>query len=302
MKPTEYPPPRQPGIVIHATLIFALAALATFGAWRAFESDVGLALTLFGLLAGAAFIPLPILAYRLYALTQANYTLDRDTLSLYWGLRLERIPVSDVEWVRPIANLTSPLPLPWFRLPGAVLGVRRHPDLGPVEFLAANSKKMLLVATARRVFAISPNNPAAFVQDFQRAIEMGSLAPAPAQSLYPAFVIAQAWESSLARYLWLVGLFLNIGLLIWVSLLIPTLPLVPLGFQPYGGPLELVAAARLILLPIVSVFLFAVGWTAGLYFYRREEQRILAFILWASSALTALLFLLAVLFIVTTPI
>ena len=302
MKPTEYPPPRQPGAAIHAILILTLAILSAFGAWRAFESGVSLTLTLFSLLAGAAFIPLPILVYRLSALMRANYTLDRDTLSLSWGLRIERIPVSDVEWVRPLTDLTSPLRLPWFCLPGAVLGVRRHPDLGLVEFLASNRKKILLVANARRVFAISPKDPAAFVQDFQRAIEKGSLAPASAQSLYPTFVIAQAWESSLARFLWLAGLFLNVGLLIWVSLLIPTLPGVPLGFQPYGGPLEPVAGTRLILLPILSVFLSAIGWIAGLTFYRREGQRILAFSLWTSSALTSLLFLLAVLFIVTTPI
>lgn len=302
MNPAAYPPPRQPGIAIHASLILTLAVIATLGTWRAFESEVGLNLTLSVLLAVAAFIPLPILAYRLYALMRANYTLDRDTLSLYWGLRVEHIPVSDVEWVRPIADLASPLPLPWLRLPGSLLGVRRHPDFGAVEFLAANKKKILLVATARRVFAISPNNPAAFVQDFQRAIEMGSLEAAPAQSLYPTFVIARAWESSLARYFWLAGLFLNIGLSIWVSLLIPALPRVSLGFQPSGAPLEPVAGVRLILLPILSVFFFIISWLSGLYFYRREGQRALAFILWAASALTALLFLLAVLFAVTTPI
>ncbi len=302
MNPAAYPPPRQPGIAIHASLILTLAVIATLGTWRAFESEVGLNLTLSVLLAVAAFIPLPILAYRLYALMRANYTLDRDTLSLYWGLRVEHIPVSDVEWVRPIADLASPLPLPWLRLPGSLLGIRRHPDFGPVEFLAANKKKILLVATARRVFAISPNNPAAFVQDFQRAIEMGSLEAAPAQSLYPTFVIAHAWESTLARYFWLAGLFLNIGLSIWVSLLIPALPRVSLGFQPSGAPLEPVAGVRLILLPILSVFFFIISWLSGLYFYRREGQRALAFILWAASALTALLFLLAVLFAVTTPI
>jgi len=42
--------------------------------------------------------------------------------------------------------------------------------------------------------------------------------------------------------------------------------------------------------------------TAGLYFYRWDKQRPLAFIVWASSALCALLFLMAVLFIVTAPI
>jgi hypothetical protein len=302
MKPAAYPPPRQPGVILHAILILALSAVVGISAWSAFNAVAELMLTLFGLLAAAGFIPLPFLIYRLYALIQANYSLDRETLSLTWGLRVERIPVSDVEWVRPVSDLTSPLRLPPFCLPGALLGVRRHKDLGLVEFLAANRKKMLLVATARRVFAISPNDPAAFVRDFQHAIEMGSLTPETGQSLYPTFLIAKAWDSALARYLWLAGLFMNVGLLIWVSMLIPALPLVALGFQPYGSPLEPVAGARLIMLPLLSVFLFAISWIAGLVFYRRPGQRPLAFILWASSALTALLFLLAVMFIVTTPI
>jgi uncharacterized membrane protein len=58
----------------------------------------------------------------------------------------------------------------------------------------------------------------------------------------------------------------------------------------------------LILLPLVSTSLFVAGLIAGLFFYREEKQRPLAMIVWASSALTSLLFLLAVLFIVTTPI
>jgi hypothetical protein len=45
-----------------------------------------------------------------------------------------------------------------------------------------------------------------------------------------------------------------------------------------------------------------VGWVAGLYFYRWEKERVLAFIVWGSSMLSSLSFLIAVLFIVTTPV
>jgi hypothetical protein len=48
--------------------------------------------------------------------------------------------------------------------------------------------------------------------------------------------------------------------------------------------------------------MYAAGVTAGLYFYRWEKQRPLALVVWASSSLCAVLFLMAVLFIVTTPI
>jgi hypothetical protein len=262
---------------------------------------MGMNLSLFALLAATAFFPLPFLVYRLYALTRANYILDRDKLTLLWGLRVEQIPVSDVEWVRPESDLVAPLPRPWLRLPGSILGTRRHPDLGPVEFIASDADNLLIVATARRIYAISPADAATFLQNFQRAIEMGSLTPAPAQSVYPSFVVAQAWESLLARYLWLAGIFVNVGLLLWVSLMTQSLGPVPFGFLPSGEPAAAVPAVRLIALPLGSIFFFVIGWLTGLAFYRRPEGRPVAIVVWAGGLASSVLFLLAVMFLVTTP-
>ncbi len=296
----SFPPPRQPGLIIHLLLILLLAIVGGMGLWLAMQTGLGVTLTLSILLAAAALFPIPFLVYRLSALTRATYSLDRDKMTLAWGLRLEQIPISDVEWVRP-AELAAPLPKPWLRLPGSVLGMRRHPDLGPIEFLASDAGHLLLVATARRIFAISPADAAAFTQAFQRAIEMGSLVSAPPRSIYPSFVIAQAWESLLARYLWLASLFINIGLLLWVSLMAQSLGNVPLGFLPSGEPAATVPAARLILLPIASLILFVLGWGTGLILYRQPERRAAAQALWVGGLVTALLFLLAVMFIVITP-
>jgi hypothetical protein len=228
--------------------------------------------------------------------------LDRDSLELRWGLRDEDIPLTDIEWLRPASDLTTPLRLPWLPLPGAVLGLRRHPDLGLIEFLAADRKNLLLVATSKRVYAISPAEAAKFAQTFARSVEMGSLIRAEAKSVYPSFIFTQAWNNMVARFLWLIGLFLNIGLVIWVAMTIPTLNQVTLGFSPSGTPLTPSPATQLILLPIISAFLFLTGLFAGLYFYRWETHRVLAIIIWASGAITSLSFLLAVLFIISTPV
>ena len=80
----------------------------------------------------------PVFGYRAYALLRADYYIDRDSLAMLWGLRVEDIPLTDIEWVRPASDLTNPLVLPRFRLPGAILGTRRHPDLGLVEFIASD--------------------------------------------------------------------------------------------------------------------------------------------------------------------
>jgi hypothetical protein len=233
---------------------------------------------------------------------RADYILDRDSLEIRWGLRDEDIPLTDIEWMRPASDLSTPLRLPWLPLPGAVLGLRRHPDMGVVEFLAADSKNLLLVATSKRVYAISPANAAKFAQTFARTIEMGSLLPAEAKSVYPSFIFSRAWGNPLARFLWLAGLFLNVGLAVWVMLTIPTLNQVTLGFAPSGAALPPSPASQLILLPVISSTLFLAGLFSGMYFYRLETHRILALILWASSALSGLLFLLAVLFIISTPV
>ena len=302
MNDGHYPPPKRFGLLVHTILALLMVGLSGWGIWNLTFATVGPNFVIFLLDALLALVPLPLFLYRAYALTRADYILDRDSLELRWGLRDEDIPLTDIEWLRPASDLTTPLRLPWLPIPGAVLGLRRHPDLGVVEFLAADSRNLLLVATSKRVYAISPTNAARFAQTFARTIEMGSLLPAEAKSVYPSFIFSRAWDNPLARFLWLAGLFLNVGLVIWVMLTIPTLNQVSLGFAPSGAALPPSSASQLILLPIISSFLFLVGLFAGMYFYRWETHRILALLLWASSALSALLFLLAVLFIISTPV
>ena len=302
MTPADYPPPRRRGRNLHILLTLVLAALVSILSVLASRQPLGLFFIGLIALAVLAFIPIPILVYRIYSLARANYHLDRDQLTLTWGLRSEQIPVSDIEWVRPLSGMPRPFPLPFLRLPGALLAVRRHPDLGPVEFLASDEKSLLLVATSGRVFAISPESPDVFLQDIQHAIEMGSLSPAFPKSVYPSFVVAQAWDSALARYLWLAGFFVNIGLLAWVSLMAPSLGHVSLGFLPSGAARPASPGLTLVLLPVVSILFYLVGWGAGLLIYRREDRRPMAYILWTSGLISSLLFMLAVLFILITPV
>ncbi len=296
-----FPPSKRPGLLVHGVLLATLAAAATWAFINLSRQTLGLEFAVYLLLGLIAFAPLPLLAYRAYALFRAQYVLNRDSLELRWGLRDENIPLMDIEWVRPVDDLTYPLSAPPSALPGAVLGLRRHRDLGIVEFLASERRKLLLVATARRVYAISPADPVEFTQTFSRAVELGSLSTATAKSVYPSFVLAQAWQSGLVRYLWLAALFLNIGLIVWTSLLIPSLSEVTFAFGPNRSG-SAVPSTQLVILPLLSALLALIGWGAGLYYYRWEKERVLAVVIWASSALMSLLFLIAVLFIITTPV
>jgi len=298
----HFPPAKRFGLLLHGVILILLAGASTWGFTNLTSAQVGPGFVSFLLTGILAFAPIPFLGYRAYALFKADYYIDRDSLAILWGLRVEDIPLTDIEWVRPASDLTNPLSLPRFRLPGGVLGTRRHPDLGAVEFIASSTRNLILIATSKHVFAISPRDAASLVRTFARATELGSLTPTEAKSVYPAFVITQAWESPAARFLWMTGLLLNLGLVAWVGLLIPSLGQVPFGFNPLGVPNETAPSFRLILLPLISALMFITGLLAGLYFYRWDRERPLAFIIWLSSTLCALLFLMAVLFLVTTPV
>jgi PH (Pleckstrin Homology) domain-containing protein len=295
-----FPPSKRSGLVFHGILLTLLILFSSWGFINLLRQPVGLNFVIFLLIGLIAFAPLPLLGYRAFALFRAQYILNRDSLELRWGLRDEEIPLMDIEWVRPIGDLAYPLRLPSPSIPGAILGLRRHRDLGIVEFIASERRNLLLVATSKRVYAISPADPAEFTQTFSRASELGSLSSAKPKSIYPSFVLARAWESGLVRYLWLAALFLNIGLIVWTSLLIPALARVSFGFGA-NRIAEAVPSSQLVILPLLSAFLALAGWAAGLYFYRWEDQRVLSVIIWASGALTSLLFLIAVLFIISNP-
>jgi hypothetical protein len=296
-----FPPSKRNGLILHGIMLVLLAAAAGWGFSNLFRAGGGLNFVVYLLIGLIGFAPIPLIGYRAYALFRAEYILDRDSLELRWGLRDEDIPLSDIEWVRSMQDLTQPLSLPPMPMAGAILGLRRHRDLGLVEFIASDRKNLLLVATAKRVYAISPADPVEFTQTFVRAVELGSLTPAKPKSLYPSFLLTQAWQSGLVRFLWLAALFLNIGLIVWISLLIPLFSKIAIGFRPDRTP-DAVPSFQLVILPLVSTFLALADWAAGLFFYRWGNQRILSVIIWAFGALTSLLFLIAVLFIVTTPI
>ena len=298
----HFPPPKRRGLIVHGAIILVLTIVAVIAFINLSRADVGPAFLISLLVGLFTFAPIPLFVYRAYSLLRADYYMDRESLAINWGLRVENIPLTDIEWIRSINDLTRPLVLPALSLPGGLLGVRRHPDLGVVEFLASDPNKLLLIATAKRIFVISPEDPGSLSQTFARATELGSITPVEARSVYPSFIVTQAWTSGLARYLWLTALFLNLGLFIWASLIIPSTPRVALGPQFVGSALETVPSSQLIVFPLASLLLSVGGWIAGLYFFRWDRERVLAFIVWGSSTLTSLLFLLAVLFIVTTPV
>lgn len=291
-------PARNPGLPIQIILVLIVLGGAGFLLYLVFQQSGGLTLIL--LLTGALILLalVPLLAYRAYALLHANYDLERNGLRIRWGLRTLDIPLSEVEWVRPADDLQTPLKLPLFSLPGAVLGKSQHPDLGEVEFIASSTTNLVIVACMDRIIALSPEEEQEFVQKFNRTIEMGTLSPIQPQSLEPAVFLRSVFSDRLARVTIPTGFGLWFILLVLVNITIPNRSTISLGYDTLGLPLEPVAASRLLILPVIGVFLYTICLIGGAYFYRKEPTRPVSQMLWIGGILPSVLFLITTLFFV----
>lgn len=238
-----------------------------------------------------AFIPVPLIIYRMLSLLRAKYVIDREGLHIQWGLRTEDIPMADIEWTRSIHDIAFEIPFPPLSVPGAVLGTRSHRDLGPIEFIASEREPLLLIAVRDRIFAISPGDQSAFLDAFQRSAEMGSITPLEGKSSRADFLVGTLFADKLARGFIFTGVVLSVGLLILTTFIIPTRDTVPLGFTPGGQAPEVSPSERLLLLPVLSLFTLVADVGLGAYLFRKKGLRIASYFAFASSLITPLSFL-----------
>jgi hypothetical protein len=296
--PTDFPPPRRTGVIVQTVLAIVFGFTSGAAIWRATQEQGGLNFALLLLLSILLLFPLGISLYRAYALVGGMYSLERDGLRLRWGLRAEDIPLPQIEWVRPASDMGFRIPLPFGALPGGILGTRVVEGLGPVEYVASDFSRMLLIATPEKIFVISPASPNAFLRAFQNSIELGSLSPLPSRTALPATFFRRVFSDRLARVLILSGLAFTVTLFVMVSLLIPGLSVVALGFDSQGQPLGTTSAEWLLLLPVLATFTYVTDLLGGMFFYRRPENQPMAYLLWSGGVILPVLLMVALAFLI----
>jgi len=286
----RFQPPRLLGALLGLVLLTLTAAAAALGVIRL--GSIGFSAWI------AAWIALPLLgvpaalviAYRLFGLLSASYHLDRDGFRLRWGLAIEHVPLSEVLEVRipePGEAHLRPGRGVWW--PGCLIGHRSVEGLGLVEFFATTGPDgMLLLQLEDRWLAISPADRDGFRQAYIDVVRMGSLEHIAALRLRPDFLFNRVWSDRWARGLVLAGLALCVLLLGFLAFQASVLPAqVPFGFDPYGAPEALVSPTRLLLLPLIAGLCWLTDLVIGLWLYRNDDQRLLAYGLWTTAVLVA---------------
>lgn len=170
---------------------------ATLGRWRAAASPGGLIgiliiiLSVLGaggailVLAGVASVPLPTpvigvaavlftvvavgAAYLVYGYTTIGYAFGDDVLEIRWAGRRYPIDLASVTYIGPAIEVLEERPGRWQRFwPGYYVGVRQE-KVGPVRVVATLPlRRQLLISTDTEHFAISPERPVLFVEEYGR--------------------------------------------------------------------------------------------------------------------------------------
>lgn len=290
-----FEPVRKKGLILHGIAVVILMLIAAGSILSAVNWVQGNVFVLLMLVALISLVLLPWILYRGVALLNARYILGRDGLKIRWGLRSEDIPVTSVEWVRPARESGFVVPLPVLQWPGAVLGSRYVQGLGNVEFIASDADSLILITTPDKVYAISPLDGRYFESSFQRTLEMGSLSPLTSRSARPIAFLQSVWSDGMARILLVTSLVLAVLLWIITGFVIANHAQLPLGYTNQGLPIEMIRSEQMLLLPVVNSFILVMDLSLGLYFFRRLDENLVAYLLWIGASLTSILLMIAVL-------
>lgn len=289
----DFVPPRRLGLSLGAAWLGLLLAAAGLGLVRLGEALISPMVLLW---ISLPLIGLPLAAlvvYRMYGLATAAYRLDRDGFSLRWGLAREQVPLEAIVGLQRADEADVPgLPSPGLWWPGCLVGSRgANGDALEYFCTRSGSGALLLTTSLGKRLVISPPDLDGFRQAFRQATRMGSLEAIPARSERPDFLIGRLWSDRAARALILAGSLVPLLLLGYLGLRAPGLPaLVPFGFDLNGQPDPLAPPGRLLLLPLIGGICWLIDLAAGTWFYRKLEDRAVAYVLWGCAVLTGGLF------------
>lgn len=293
---TRFLPHTKKGTIILGFLILLTLGVGIGFFWLSSTTSTGGIFALYLALGVLFCLPLPMLGYRFFALNRAYYNFDRNLLTIHWGLRTEILPIKEIQWVRPASDLVNPLPFPRLHFPGALLGIRSVDGLGKVEYLADRMDGALLVAGPQVIYVLSPEDTRGFMAFYARGVELGSLVPVKAESIQPSFILGKIWDDRIVRNLILFGFLIGVAVVIWTVLIITSQSQVVFGSQATVDP-EPVPSIRLLLLPVVNGLVFLVDVVAGAFFYRRDDQRFISYLVVLGSSLTGMIILIALLMV-----
>jgi hypothetical protein len=237
----------------------------------------------------AALLLLPAFLQRTIFLLRARYEVTHSgALAISFGAVREILPLEEILEIRSGAGIPPEVrtAAPGWRT--SWQGSSKTAEGTRVDWFATNrGAKLLLIVTASRSLAISPDRPAPFANLIAELSTRGSLEKIQTQSIRPGSAFAGIFTNRSAVILLFLSLLLYVGLGSLLIGLMPTLPMDQfLKFTPSGEPTGAGDPTRLLLLPISGGAIWLFNSLLGWQIWRRND-RTAAYALWIISLLVA---------------
>jgi hypothetical protein len=280
------------GTQVGVGILVWLAVVDLLAIWIAMQMPSSLAIVIF-LIAIAVLATLPgmlLIGYWLYGLNHTEYALDRNMLTIRWGLVQQVIPMASIrrllhgeEIIGHVSRFRGG------RWPGLWVGQGKVNGVGPILFYAAGGlAQQLVIVTDGLAYAISPDDFAGFVEAFDQRQKMGPTQPVEQVSIRPDVFDWALWTDRVA--ISLVGAAGTACLLLfgYTCLRFPDLaPRVPLHFDAVGVPDRFGLRSQVFLLPFIGLLALGANGVIGLALYLRD--RIGAYLLWGGAIVVQIL-------------
>jgi len=273
------------GLGLMCSILLGNAALVGVAASRPLTFGtfiVGLATTLGLLLVG-------LIAYWVYGLAGARYTLDRNALIIHWGTSQQIIPTGAIERVFTGDELKGNVHFYGGRWPGHWVGYGELEEGGATLFYATQPlAEQVFVATPGLTYAVSPAQRDAFLESLRQRVEMGPTQAVEQSSQRPSILDWPIWQDWLGLTLLGVGSVALVLLLATVSYRFPSLPtLIPLHFGPTGTPDRLGPRVEIFRVPLIGFVSLFFNGILGSVLYSRS--RVASYMLWGTTILIQVL-------------
>lgn len=231
-----------------------------------------------------SLVAIGYIGFRTLGAWTMEYWIDRDAVTLVWGLTRQVVPLPRIQRVQVGGNAVPPrLSMPWhWPCPER----RRYfaDGLGIVNAYATRplSEQVILV-TDGESFSLSPSDPDRFLKAFQERYALGAARLVPVELQRPPLWTWPLWRDRAAMFLMIAGL---LGVVVMFGLLCFRFPQLssdlPLHFDVTGLPDRIAPKVDLFGLPMIGLVTWVFNTAMGVWLYRRV-QRGAAYLLWGGA-------------------
>jgi hypothetical protein len=238
-----------------------------------------------------------ILVYRVAATLTLAYGVDRNGFYIFWLGNRAVVPLTQIESVESGVSMPENVGS-LARSIGYYHGSARLPEGQLVQrFSTVPMAQALILHTPGESFAISPENPEAFVQELEQRRRIGAIQQLSTGVEVGRMFFYAFWEDQVVRAALLAAVGLSLLLVGWLAAIYPSLPaMIDLRADAAGVASSLRPRHQVLFLPLAAVAILLINTGFGLSLYSRTPVG--ARLLQVASALAQILFAVAILTII----